>query len=278
MHMRLTTQQVQTYQRDGVLLYRQPVFSPQRFKALKDHFDQKLDAWSAQSGGRSPEHMDVPHFTDPKLFDWLLADEVLDLVEPLIGPDIVLWSSHFICKPPGVGKRVPWHEDSAYWKGRLDPMEVVTVWLAIDPSGPDNGCMRVIPGTHTHGYSEYDPVADKEHNVFGTEVKPGQFDESTAIDCVLDENECSLHHAKAIHGSNANTSGRRRCGYTMRYMPATVKFIDDAHQQKGFAVYLARGRDRVGNRYGDPTRQNTEWMEHNLSPDMKLKVMPPGVA
>ena len=57
--------------------------------------------------------MDVPHFKHPELFEWLLADEVLDFVEAFIGPDIALWSSHFISKPPGDGKRVPWHEDSA---------------------------------------------------------------------------------------------------------------------------------------------------------------------
>ena len=78
--------------------------------------------------------MDVPHFAHPELFGWLLADEVLDFVEAFIGPDIVLWSSHFISKPPGDGKRVPWHEDSAYWNERLSEHEVLTVWLAIDDS------------------------------------------------------------------------------------------------------------------------------------------------
>ena len=68
----------------------------------------------------------------------------LDVVESLIGPDIALWSSHFLCKPAGTGKRAPWHEDSAYWGQVLDPMEVVTIWLAIDPSTPENGCMRVL--------------------------------------------------------------------------------------------------------------------------------------
>jgi hypothetical protein len=65
--------------------------------------------------------MDKPHFTDTKLFDWVLSDRVLDLVEPLLGPDFQLFSTHFICKPQGDGRRVPWHEDSAYWKGMLEP-------------------------------------------------------------------------------------------------------------------------------------------------------------
>src|SRR6478672_10647701 len=151
---RLSADEVERFRREGYLLFHQPVLPPAKFDALRRHFDDKLARWAEESGGRSPEHMDVPHFTDPKLFEWLLADEVLDVVESLIGPDIALWSSHFICKPPGVGKRVPWHEDSAYWGKVLDPMEVVTVWLAVDPSTASNGCMRVIPGTHSFGYSE----------------------------------------------------------------------------------------------------------------------------
>src|SRR5947207_12424606 len=120
--------------------------------------------------------MDTPHLTDTKLFEWLFADEVLDLVEPILGPDIALFSSHFICKPRGNGKRVPWHEDSSYWRGLLEPMEVVTVWLAIDPSTKVNGAMHVIPRSFK-GYSDYEPV-DPKTNVFATEIKRNQFDES----------------------------------------------------------------------------------------------------
>ncbi|MFW6038916.1 MAG: phytanoyl-CoA dioxygenase family protein, partial [bacterium] len=184
---------------------------------------------------------------------------VLDLVEPIIGPDIALWSSHFICKPAGKGKRVPWHEDSAYWKGRLDPMDVVTVWLAIDPSTPQNGCMRVVPGSHVNGFSEYEPVAEREKEVFAREIKGADRFEHEAVDCVLEPNQCSIHHAKCVHGSHANTGHMRRCGYTMRYMPTTVKFIDEANKE-GFQIYLARGCDRAGNRYGDPSKPNPAFL------------------
>ena len=81
------------------------------------------------------------------------------MIEPFLGPDIALWSSHFICKPPGHGRAAPWHEDSNYWRGMLEPQEVITVWLAIDESSRENGCMRVIPGSHGHGFSEPDPTA-----------------------------------------------------------------------------------------------------------------------
>jgi len=262
---RLTPDRVAAFGADGCLLFHEPVFAPAKFDRLKAHFEDMLDRWSSDPRMRSPEHMDVPHFLDPALFEWLFDDAVLDLVEPIIGPDIALFSSHFICKPAGHGKRVPWHEDSGYWRGRLEPMEVVTVWLAVDPSTTDNGCMRVIPGTHragAAGFSDYDPVEDPDSQVFAREIKKGQFDESRALDCVLGPNEASLHDGRLIHGSNPNTGAIRRCGYTMRFMPTTVK-----HQprvgaaQDGFQVYLARGRDHAGNEYGDPTRPNHAWLE-----------------
>jgi hypothetical protein len=244
---RLSAAQKKFFRREGYLCFTDPVFAADRFEALRCHFDDKLLRLPADV---RPEAMDVPHFTDTKLFDWLFADEVLDLVEPLIGSDIALFSSHFICKPKGNGKRVPWHEDSYYWRGMMEPMEVVTVWLAIDPSTTANGCMNVVPRTQGNGYSEYES-ADLNTNVFWIQIKSGQFDPAQAVALELGPNQASLHDGRLIHGSAPNTSNIRRCGYTMRYMSTRVKFnhekYGDAHQ-----IYLARGRDHAGNRYADP--------------------------
>jgi hypothetical protein len=258
---RLSDAQVTHYQREGYLICDQPLLSQDAFDGLKSHFEIMLSNWLKDPRMRSPEHMDVPHFIDPTLFRWLFDDAVLDLVEPLLGPDIALFSSHFICKPAGTGKRVPWHEDSGYWRGRLDPMEVVTVWLAIDPSTLANGCMRVIPGTHNTGhagFSDYEKVGDSA--VFDTEIRKDQFDESKAVDCILKPNHCSLHDGRLIHGSAANTGTMRRCGYTMRFISTKTKLIEHA-RNNAFKIYLARGRDHAGNRYGDPSKPNHDWLE-----------------
>ncbi len=251
---RLSAAQVEHFRREGYILYRDQVFSPAKLAGLTAHFEHLL---SDLRPGHRPEHMDVPHFTDVKLFDWLLDDEVLDLVEPLIGPDIALFSSHFLCKPAGDGKRVPWHEDSAYWRTMFDQanMEVVTVWLALDRSDAGNSAMQVIPGTHLGkgGYSTYADVPDPQHSVFGNEILPHQFDARRAVTCELEPGQASLHHAKLMHGSRANTSDRRRCGYTMRYISTRCRF---AHETlgAGHQLYLARGQDHAGNVYGDPTK------------------------
>src|SRR5262249_40716024 len=145
--------------------------------------------------------IDCPHWHEPRMFAWLFAPEILNLVEPLIGPDIGLFACHLLWKPPSVGKRVPWHEDSAYWKGVLEPMTVASITLALEPSTPENGCLRVIPGSHRHGYSDYDPVENPEEQVFGIEVRADQMDESQGVDIVLQPNDASFHDGKIIHGS-----------------------------------------------------------------------------
>lgn len=256
---RLSQQQVDDYRREGYLIYREPVLSAVKFTALKEYFDGMLADLPSDI---RPEAMDVPHFMHPKLLSWALDDSILNIVAPILGQDIALFSTHFICKPKGNGKRVPWHEDSAYWRGMLEPMEVCTVWLAIDSSSRENGCMKVIPRTHREGrkgFSDYDDI-DRIWNVFGTEIRPAQRDESKAVYVELQPDECSLHDSRIQHGSEPNTSNIRRCGWTMRFCSTAVKFnyekFGGIHQ-----VYLARGKDIGGNTYADPTRSYPELME-----------------
>jgi ectoine hydroxylase-related dioxygenase (phytanoyl-CoA dioxygenase family) len=205
-----------------------------------------------------PESMDVPHFQHPELFKWVFDDQVLDLVEPILGPDLALFSTHFICKPQGNGKRVPWHEDSAYWRGMLDIMEVVTVWLSIDPSKIENGCMYVVPRSHNtgkKGFSDYDDIA-KEAAVFPTEITMTQRNDAAAVAIELEANRCSLHDGRLIHGSPPNTSSLRRCGYTMRFISTRSRLNREDfpwHQ-----IYLARGKDHAGNVYADHTKAYPE--------------------
>jgi hypothetical protein len=146
--LRLSQDASDYYQKNGYYLFHKPVFSDQKFSALSAIFeglliknpDKRLDTLDT---------LDTPHFDEPELLDFLLADEVLDLVAPLIGPDIGLWSSHFICKEPRTGRATRWHEDSRYWHGRFDHFTgIVTIWLAIDKVDRENGCMKVIPGSH----------------------------------------------------------------------------------------------------------------------------------
>lgn len=241
----LNPQELQYYRDNGYFLNKKPIFSPEKQARLTHIFEEHY----TEKGAKLSDELDTPHFRDDRLLAFLLSREVLDLVEPITGPNIVLWSSHFICKDPLTGRATPWHEDSAYWQNRLSAFHnIVTVWLAIDPSTKENGCMKVIPGTHTNGFSDYEEV-DGKSNTFGRKIK--NVDESKAVYFELQPGECSLHDARIMHGADPNRSSIRRCGYTMRYFPSDIKVNTDARINSGHKIWLARGKDLAGNTYAN---------------------------
>src|SRR5487761_1095632 len=239
----LDATEVQHFRDHGWFLWHHQLFGPARLGGLIEIFGEHL----AAKGKALSDELDTPHFRDPRLLDYLLGAEVLDLVEPLVGPDIVLWSSHFIVKDPLVGRATPWHEDSAYWEGRLsDYSHIVTVWLALDPAHKGNGCMSVVDGSHRDGgFSAYRPV-DRTNNTFDREIvtAPGP---GEVVYFELGPGEPSLPDGRTVHGATANTSAQRRAAYTMRYFPADVRVVPEANP--GHRLWLARGTDRAGNKY-----------------------------
>ena len=235
--------EVNFYQENGYLLTGRPLFSPPKFAELFAIFEEHL----ANRGNLKPDELDVPHMKDKRLFDFLMADEVLDVVERLIGRDISLWSSHFICKEPKTGNPTPWHEDSAYWKGRFDCFDkIVTLWLAIDEADIANGCMGVIPGSHHNGFSDYEKL-DTDNRIFDKKIKDSQVDESKVVWLQLEKNFYSLHDSRIIHGAKANTSDRRRTGYTMRYFSNELVFDRNHPDNLRHRIYHCRGQNKAGN-------------------------------
>ncbi len=234
--------ELQFYKKQGYLLPYRNLFSESKQALLTEIFEEHL----RNKGEKLSDELDTPHFRDPRLIDFLLSPEVLDVVEDIIGPNIGLFSSHFISKEPGKGRRTPWHEDSAYWEGKFDELnKIVTIWLAIDDSTIENGCMGVVPGTQNNGFSEYEEVEDTENSTFTTEIKKGTFNESDVVWFELKKGHYSLHDARIIHGANANTSDKRRCGYTMRYFSLDMKFNPESAPDH--KLYHARGENLANN-------------------------------
>jgi ectoine hydroxylase-related dioxygenase (phytanoyl-CoA dioxygenase family) len=238
----LSEEDLRSYDERGYLLYRHRLFESKQLDALEAIFQEHRSAEAEKRG----DEFDTPHFDDERLLEFLLAPSLLDLVECIVGPNIVLWSSHFICKDPLVGRATPWHEDSAYWSGRLERYDrIVTVWLALDDVDRANGCMQVVPGSHLEGgFSSYQDV-DASANTFQTEIAGVDLSEAVALE--LRRGECSLHDGRIKHGAEANRSSRRRLGYTMRYLPAEVRVIPE--KNVGHRLWLARGRPVAANQY-----------------------------
>jgi ectoine hydroxylase-related dioxygenase (phytanoyl-CoA dioxygenase family) len=238
----LTDTELAYYREHGYLLLRRQLFSRSELDDLGSIFDQQRAGQVDKKG----DEFDTPHFEDGRLLGYLLAPAVLDVVERIVGPNIFLWSSHFICKDPLVGRATPWHEDSAYWAGRLDRYDkIVTVWLALDDVDRSNGCMQVLPGSHLEGgFSRYEGVDSSAHT-FGSRISGLDIGKAVAFE--LRRGECSLHDGRIKHGADANRSERRRLGYTMRYVSADVHVV--AARNIGHRLWLARGRPIAANQF-----------------------------
>lgn len=172
-----------------------------------------------------PEHMHHPLMRDDAFWVRLATDyRLVDIAEQFLGSDVALFTSHYICKPPFDGHAVLWHQDGAYWK--LQPMKAVTLWLAVDASTPENGCLRVIPGTQNLPLQKIILRHDVP-NMLSSSVDHGTFDLAEAVDIVLEPGDVSVHHPHVIHGSEANTSSKRRCGLDLGFMSTDTSISNE---------------------------------------------------
>ena len=171
---------------------------------------------------------------------------ILDAVESLLGPDILVWTSSLFSKNAASPDFVSWHQDMAYWG--LEPPEIVTAWVALTDSKPDNGCMRVVPGTHKLDIVPHSDTFGANNMLSRGQEVAVEIDEAAAVDIDLDPGEMSIHHAKIVHGSHANLSSRARIGFAIRYISPSVRQAAGAED----SVMLVRGEDRQGNFLYDP--------------------------
>ena len=202
---------------------------PERQVVYKDGEDREVD-------GR-PEYLTEPHPKNPFWLELCRHPSVLDAVESVLGPDILLIMSHLIVKRAGDGLPVAWHQDNTYWHS-VEGTDVTTVWLAIDDTDCDNGCMQVIPCTH-EGYPEMEKISSGEDDLLGLKVEVSPEMEEGAVCLEMKAGSLSVHDSFVLHGSEANTSGHRRAAYTMRYANARTVRVNTA--EHWVPVYLVRG-------------------------------------
>lgn len=181
------------------------------------------------------------HFILRWAYEITTHPRILDAVEAILGPDILAWNTNWFTKMPGEKTYISWHQDGTYWN--LRPPTVVTAWVALTPSQPVNGCMRVIPGTHTKPALPQRETYKSDNALSRGQEIAVEVDENHAVDLALRPGEMSLHHIWIIHGSNANQSTTPRIGIAIRY---TKPEVVQESPMKPFAL-LVRGEDRRGN-------------------------------
>lgn len=195
------------YERDGIV-FPIPVLSAEEV----EDYRTELDAICVDRSKR----VDQLHLQ--YLWAYRLASHpaVLDAVEDVLGPDIVVDGNLVFYKKPRDPRYASWHQDSVYSGWHLTPS--VSAWIALTQSEPANGCMRVIPGTHKQGLLEHENIQDPHlMNRRGERLRM-DVDETQAVDVVLRPGEMSLHHTNIVHGSNPNQSDGPRIGFIVRFV------------------------------------------------------------
>jgi hypothetical protein len=232
----LTKHQFGEYQQQG-FLFPLPALSDVETADLRG----KLEQLEAQHDGQLPPQINrKPHLLLTWLNELIRDSRILDPVEDILGANILCWGSGFFIKNPNSAARVTWHQDSTYWG--LSKPDIVTAWVAFTPSTAENGCMRVMPGTHTQQQLPHrDTFAPDNLLSRGQEVSVS-VDESRAVDIVLAPGQMSLHHVMLVHGSEPNSSGVRRIGFAIRYLPTYVKQLTGVRD----SATLVRGKDEYG--------------------------------
>ncbi len=263
----LSEEAVARYRRDGYLC---PIdiFSPEEAADYR----QKLEAFETLEGGplkgayRYKTHL---------LFTWLDAlvrdPRILDVVEDILGPNLLCWASSFFIKEAGDPGFVSWHQDSTYW-GLSEPA-VMTVWVAFSPSSEASGCMQVVPGSHLRDQVDHRDTFDKNNLLTrGQEIAVDVTNEQTAM-MPLEPGQVSLHHVRIFHASPPNRSDDRRIGFAIRYIPTHVKQIVG----KRDSAMLVRGVDDFHN-FDEEERPTADVSEaakaqHAAVVDMQMQVL-----
>ncbi len=233
---RLTPEQIASWHRDGFITPVRILSEPHASEYLREFEHIEVSMGGALKGiDRTKIYL-----RQPFLYRLATNPLILDIVEDLIGPDILLYQNAAWVKNAGEDSYVSWHQDNTYFGH--EPCEVLSVWLALTPSRPESGSMRFLPGSHKLGMLpvHYEPtnanllssgqVAELDHSAY------------TPVACSLSPGEASIHHAWMVHGSPANRSAGRRIGVTFVYHPPHLRQIGRVRT----SALLVRGQDRYG--------------------------------
>jgi ectoine hydroxylase-related dioxygenase (phytanoyl-CoA dioxygenase family) len=191
--------------------------------------------------GTSLHYIDKAHTALRSPYELATHPMVLDTVEAMLGPDILLYNSTFIIKEPGAAAKVNWHQDLTYW-GLADDDAQVSMWLALAPATAESGCMMMLPGSHTAGRIDHETGSD-DGNLLLLGQHITDIDTSSAVHCTLEPGEASFHHGWTVHASQPNRSRDRRIGLNVQYLAAHNRMEAGAEA----TAMLVRGEDRHGN-------------------------------
>lgn len=233
-----TAAQVADYDRDGFIAG-VPVFDQSTVSRLRGEIET-LETQHAQGAGGYDLNQFFRvngHVVIPLLADLARTPRILDVVEAILGSNLLVWSVELFIKEAGSDKSVSWHQDITYW-GMGETDDEVTAWVALSDVSVEAGCMRFIPGSHKSGIVAHDDTFETK-NLLSRGQQIVDVDESRAAFGPLKPGHMSLHHGRCFHASGPNRSADRRIGLAIRYVTPEVR----EHAPGRDYAMLVRGLD-----------------------------------
>jgi hypothetical protein len=205
----------------------------------------RIAAYEAEMGESANRSLKIKgHLAMPWLVDIARSASVLDALDDLIGPDILLFGASIFAKNGDGRAYVSWHQDSAYFG--LAPHEEITAWVAFTPSNAENGALQVLPGTHLGPDLPHEETYASD-NMLARGQALRIDDESSAVTLELGAGKFSLHHERTAHGSKPNRTASPRIGFAFFYIPTHVRSTIGRR-----SATLVRGVDRYSHWDPDP--------------------------
>lgn len=222
----------ETYRRDGFL-------SPVPILSQAEAAEFRSDLERAEADHGTLHYLPKIHTIYEPAARLATDKRVLDVVETVLGPDILLFDVTYIIKEPRSSSHVSWHQDLTYWGFSGD--EQVSMWLALSPATDVSGCMRMVPGSHANGRLDHQDNADESNVLHRGQTVAGVAEEQ-AVFCPLQPGEASFHHGWTLHASMPNHSDDRRIGLNVQFISPAMRQLINPHE----TATLVRGNDPYG--------------------------------
>jgi hypothetical protein len=245
----LTPEQVSQYKRDG-FLYPVECLTPEDVR----YYRGRLEAFEQEQGDTFGKLPDLVRSKSHLLFRWMddlvRHPKVLDAVESVIGPDIMIYHLTSWLKEPQEPSHVSWHQDGTYFG--LEPAEQITAWIALTDATPEMGCVKVLPGSHVIGQKPHKDTAIPGNLLSRGQTIEHRLDFANYVMMPLKAGQISLHHTHVVHSSEPNRTDRRRIGIGVSYIPTHCRLANDGAR---VTAMLVRGHDAFGNFDPEPRPQ-----------------------
>ena len=246
----LSNEQINQYKEDG---YIAPidVLTKDEAEEVKKEIEYIEKKWPNEIEGLGRNYV---HLISPVLDKVSHNSKILDAVESIIGKDILVCGTTLFIKNPDKKGFVSFHQDAKYIG--LEPHNWVTGWLAVTDANEENGCMRMLKGSHKKDLKFHDQKFD-ENNLLtrGQTIENVPINETTPV--ILKAGQLSLHHPTIIHGSGLNKSKERRIGFAIQ------SYIGTNVDQVLGKIYVQQARGNDTFKFHQHVKRPTELMNEN---------------